>query len=69
MKIKKFENSSYEINGSDLFHWNSSIKDNIKLEIINWYKNLSDKDKYYVDVLCNEARDQGYENGANDPDL
>ena len=31
----------YIINGSGLFHWNSSIKKEVKLKMVEWYNNLS----------------------------
>jgi glyceraldehyde-3-phosphate dehydrogenase/erythrose-4-phosphate dehydrogenase len=45
----------YIINGSGLFHWNSSIKKDVKLKMIEWYNNLSSVEKQYVDDLRHEA--------------
>jgi len=56
----------YIIIGSGLFHWNSSIKDDQKLEIINWYKSLSEKEKYFVDILRDEANSEGWDNASQD---
>lgn len=45
----------YMIHGSGLFNWNSSIKKDVKLKMIEWYNNLSPIEKQYVDDLRNEA--------------
>ena len=56
------------INGSGLFFWNSTLDERKKLKIIEWYNNLSDLDKEYIDILreeryedtiynCNESAD------------
>jgi hypothetical protein len=69
MNIKKFEQISHEdeylINGSELFHWNSKIEKRKKLEIVKWYKNLSEKDRDFVDILRRESENEGWEDGNN----
>jgi hypothetical protein len=64
MKIKRL-NEQYEdqnlINGSGLFHWNSSIKDDVKLKMVKWYNNLSSEERQYVDDLRNEAAMNEYD--------
>jgi len=57
------------VNGSGLFHWNSSVKDEEKLEIVKWYKSLDDKFKKYINILRDESYDDGYDSGANDESL
>ena len=44
-----------DINGSGLFHWNSSIKKEVKLKMVKWYNNLSSEERQYVDDLRHEA--------------
>ena len=44
--------------GSGLFFFNTSLDDETKLKITKWYKNLSDVDREYVDILRNEASDE-----------
>ena len=46
------------INGSGLFFFNSRLDEDLKLKIVKWYKNLSETDKKYVDILRNEASDE-----------
>jgi hypothetical protein len=46
------------INGSDLFFFNSSLDNKIKLDIVKWYKNLTDKYREFVDILRNEITDE-----------
>ena len=46
------------IDGSGLFFFNTRLDDETKLKIVKWYKNLSDDDKKYVDILRNEASDE-----------
>ena len=46
------------IDGSGLFFFNTSLDDETKLKITKWYKNLSDDDRKYVDILRNEASDE-----------
>lgn len=59
MKIRKFNESHNEvINGSGLFFWNSTLDDNIKLEIVNWYNSLPPNEKKFVDILRNEVSDE-----------
>lgn len=67
--IKLTTEQEYEINGSGLFHWNSSLKNDDKLEILNWYRSLSQKEKDYIDILREESFSDGYEVGDNDESL
>ena len=46
------------IDGSGLFFFNTRLDDETKLKITKWYKNLSDDDRKYVDILRNEASDE-----------
>lgn len=59
-KIKRFDESNdfRLIDGSGLFFWNSSLDYETKLKIVNWYNNLSEEDKRYVDILRAEASDE-----------
>lgn len=43
------------ISGSGLFNWNSSIKKDVKMKMIEWYNNLSPLEKQYVNDLRYEA--------------
>ena len=54
------------INGSGLFHWNSSIKKEVKLKMIEWYNNLSSVEKQYVDDLRHEAAMNEYDSHCGD---
>lgn len=49
------------INGSGLFHWNSSIKKDVKLKMVEWYNNLSSEEKEYVIDLRHEAAMDEYD--------
>lgn len=51
----------YIINGSGLFHWNSSIKKEVKLKMVEWYNNLSSEERQYVDDLRHEAAMEEYD--------
>lgn len=46
------------IDGSGLFFFKSRLDDETKLKIVKWYKNLSDDDRKYVDILRNESSDE-----------
>jgi hypothetical protein len=46
------------IDGSGLFFFNTRLDDETKLKITKWYKNLSDVDREYVDILRNESSDE-----------
>lgn len=46
------------ISNSGLFFFNTSLDNKIKLEIIEWYNSLSDRDKNFVDILRREAADE-----------
>jgi hypothetical protein len=48
---------NYLVNGCGLFFFNSKLKKNDKLNILNWYNGLSKEHKNYVDILRNEAID------------
>jgi len=79
MNIKKFdlfninesitEDEKFLINGSELFHWQSRVRDEEKLRILNWYKSLSQKERDDIDILRENSYSEGYESGANDPSL
>jgi len=51
-------NDTYLINGSGLFFFNSRLDNKVKIEILNWYNNLSKEEKKFVDILRNEASDE-----------
>lgn len=67
--IKLTLEQEYEINESGLFHWNSSLRNDEKLKIMNWHKSLSQKEKDYIDILREQSFSDGYEVGANDESL
>lgn len=77
--IKKFnifnvnESITYDdrllIQNSELFHWQSRVSDEEKLRILNWYNSLSKQEKNDIDILRENSYSEGYESGANDPDL
>ena len=46
------------IDGSGLFFFNTRLDDETKLKITKWYKNLSDVDRGYVDILRSESSDE-----------
>ena len=46
------------IDGSGLFFFNTRLDDETKLKIVKWYKDLSDDDRSYVDILRNESSDE-----------
>ena len=46
------------INGSGLFFFKSRLDNKKKLEIVNWYKNLSDEHREFVDIIRSEAIDE-----------
>lgn len=46
------------INGSGLFFFKTDVDEITQLEIVKWYKNLSENDRYYVDTLINEAKSE-----------
>ena len=46
------------IDGSGLFFFKSRLDDKKKLEIANWYKNLSDEHREFVDIIRSEAIDE-----------
>ena len=50
------QEEEYSINGSGLFNWNSDLSEEEKLDIINWFNNLSTKEKEYIMILRDEAR-------------
>ena len=54
--------TKFEINGSGLFNWNSSLTDERKLEILSWFKGLTKEEQKYV----NEIRSEGYDDGTYD---
>jgi hypothetical protein len=49
------------INGSGLFHWNSSIKREVKIEMINWYNGLPKEQQKYIDDFRHEAAMDEYD--------
>ncbi len=59
--VSESVSDDYIINGSGLFHWNSSIKKDVKLKMIEWYNNLSSEEKQYVDDLRHEAAMDEYD--------
>ena len=67
--IKRFNEATVSENVSDdciisdsgLFHWNSSIKKEIKLKMVEWYDNLSSEERQYVDDLRHEAAMEEYD--------
>lgn len=46
------------IDGSGLFFFNTRLDDATKLKIVKWYKNLSDDERRFVDILRNESSDE-----------
>lgn len=62
--------NSIIIDGFGLFTFNSQTSESYKLEIVNWYKALTPKEKEYVDLLRIEAVDSAnYDRNADyDPD-
>jgi hypothetical protein len=40
---------------NELFHWNSSEKDDKKKDIVDWYNSLTDVEKNYIDILIFQA--------------
>jgi len=61
MKIKlfnKLKSDNEIINNSGLFFFKTQLDDNIKLEIANWYNNLSENEKKFIDIIINEASDE-----------
>jgi hypothetical protein len=54
------------INGSGLFHWNSALKKDIKLKMVEWYNNLSQEEKQYVLDLRHEAAMDEYDSHCGD---
>lgn len=59
--VSESVSDDYIINGSGLFHWNSSIKKDVKLKMVEWYNNLSSVEKQYVDDLRHEAAMDEYD--------
>ena len=55
------QTDDFKINGSGLFHWNSSANKITKLRIVEWFNNLSDVEKGYVDQLRYEAASDEYD--------
>lgn len=53
----------------ELFHWNTSLRNDEQLEIMNWYKSLSQKEKEYINILREQSFSDGYEVGNNDESL
>lgn len=45
----------FKINGSGLFNWDSSIPKETKLKMVDWYNNLSEEEKQFVEDLRHEA--------------
>jgi len=54
------------INGSGLFHWNSSVKKDIKLKMVEWYNNLTPEEKKYVHDLRYESAMDEYDSHCGD---
>ena len=50
-----------DIDGSGLFHWNTSIKRDKKLKMLKWYNNLSPEEKKYVRDFRHEAAMDEYD--------
>jgi len=50
--------SKEDIDGSGLFFFNTRLDDKTKLKIVKWYKNLSNGDRKFVDILRNESSDK-----------
>jgi len=48
------------INSSKLFHWSSSLNNNTKLKIVNWFNNLTPEEQEYIHKLRHEAALDGY---------
>ena len=46
---------------NELFYWNSSEKDELKKDIVDWYNSLTDVEKNYVDILREQARSEEYD--------
>jgi hypothetical protein len=44
-----------DVNGSGLFNWNSSIKDEVKIKMLEWYNSLTDEERKYVNDFRHEA--------------
>ena len=49
------------INGSGLFHWNSSLTKETKLKMVSWYNNLSSEEKQYIDDFRHESAMDEYD--------
>lgn len=54
-------NDDYLINGSGLFHWNSRIKKDVKLKMIEWFNNLTPIEQQYVMDLRQEAANDEFD--------
>lgn len=52
------QSPEHRINGSGFFHFLSSLSEAKKLEILDWFDSLTDKQKEYVEVLRREAIDE-----------
>ena len=65
--VKRFDEMEQKdiqslIFGSDLFHWTTPTKEFKEcIEILDWYNNLSDKEKKYIEVLRYNAKMQEYD--------
>jgi cell division FtsZ-interacting protein ZapD len=53
-------------NINELFYWNSSEKDELKKDIVDWYNSLTDVEKNYVDILREQARSEEYDSLAGE---
>ena len=62
MKKKKeefaYESVDFRINGSGMFHFNSSLSQAEKLEILDWLDSLSPRQREFVKILRNEASNE-----------
>lgn len=58
-KAKKPEKEKvFRINGSGLFFFLSNLTTDEKIEILDWYEGLSEKEKGYVETLRSEQHDE-----------
>ncbi len=45
-----------ELNGSGLFFFKTRISEERQLEILHWYRSLTDKERMYIDDMRDETR-------------
>lgn len=55
MSAKISKTDSLRVNGSSLFFWGSNLSESEKIEILDWYESLPEKEREFVMTIRHEG--------------